>query len=277
MSVSLRVTIENMCLFVLWDDGAEAWMLTDESHAHEIEINGQRRDLAGFSVTFGAAGQQLPMEYSKLAGRGRYLSVLDIEPDATLRDGWVPGREELPTGMAARIALPGGTIASHALIASDDRVWFVGDSRGRPLASGSTFRRTVPDAPFVRLRKLDSVVDIAVTPDSDGVFAVTIRARDTRGEATMVKQSNEVFAVEVEAFEKAIELPLDAKFPVPHTFWPEYEPCDKSLLDAIASLRKAHRRMTDPCGGPCPEGLLDLRSDAVAVTKLGARSGGQGS
>ena len=205
------------------------------------------------------------------------MVVLDIEPDATLRDGWVPGGEELPTGMAARIALPGGTIASHDLNASDNRVWFVGDLKGRPLASGSSFRRTVQNAPFVRLRKPDSSVDIPLTPDDDGVFAVTIRARDTRGEATMVKQSNEVFAVEVEAFEKAVELPLDAKFPVPHTFWPEYEPCDKGLLDAIGSLRKAHRRMTDPCGGPCPEGLLDLRSEAVAVTELRRRSGGQGS
>jgi hypothetical protein len=59
--------------------------------------------------------------------------------------------------------------------------------------------------------------------------------------------------------------------PIPHTYWPEYDPCEEGERAAQLEMLQAGRKVTDPCGGPCPEGLLDFRTRSTAAAALDPR------
>jgi hypothetical protein len=286
MDLSLEVTIVNMCVFVLWDYGSEAWIIDDEYHEPKLLVNSQmvlppsRRgptiDLKGLIVTFGEGdpgkgGTEFPMETSALGGAyENYLNLLRIAGDVTLQNGWRPGDKSLAPNMVTRVALPGGSIvAEEDQTVGGQKPWTIKTS-SQKLTSRSTFVRPVADVPFVRLREPGGIaIDIPVKPDANGVCSMTLGVLNVSGESTVDKQHDEVFVIEVKGFEKILNTVLNAKLPIPHTYWPEYKDCDKKEGTEHLEILRAGKKVTDPCGGPCPSGLLDFRTRSVAAQALG--------
>lgn len=290
MSLSLSVTIENICLFVLWDEGAESWIVHDELHRPELHVRsnmtlpkkyqGQKSiDLTGYNVSFGIGdpdngGRELPMSFSRLEGRTDcYIDIRRIVPDVVLLPDWIPGDKRMPGDMVTRIALPGGQlIALEQQTPGGMKSWRIGDNIVQQLTSESTFVRAVDDVPFVRLSKPDgsSQLDIRIEPNAKGICALSLGAQDVTGQSTLELKYGEVFVKEVEALQKPFDLP-EASFPFPHTYWPEYKKCADKQLKENDETRRAGFDMTDPCGGPCPTGLFDLRTLPLAVVVMRSR------
>lgn len=256
----LRAAIQNICLFVLWDTGTEAWIIRDTRHRPKLKIGSSPDiDLTGCTVRFGAGGETFPMTASRLGGGSdRYIDILRLFSDATLRPEWLPeGR--MPDAMATRIALPGGTLTARHAADGDSRSWIIGSRPPQTLTSETTFERTVNGGAFVRIEKSDGspAVQLEIPPDDKGYCRVELGAQDKTGQATLKKVGDEVYVEEVSAFDSVLDLPGGATMPLPHTTWTEYQCPDGGPKNA---KRESIFRDTDPCGGPCPSGMLNLRT-----------------
>jgi len=290
MELSLNVTIVNMCTFVVWDYGAEAWIVQDDFHDPLLAVSSrmvlppslkkpgnQPISLNGYAVSFGVGdpahgGTELPMAPALLGGAtDQYINLLKALGDVTLAPGWIPGEQSLPANMVTRIKLPGGTIVAETQqTAGGQKTWTIG-MKSQMLTSQSTFVRSVSDVPFIRLANKEVVIDIPIQPDSQGLCAVTLGVQNRNGQSTVDKEYDEVFIIEVQGFERVLNRTLNQKLPIPHAYWPEYRDCNDSERAANREAFLKGWKKTDPCGGPCPGALIDLRSLTPAARVLDLR------
>jgi hypothetical protein len=258
--LTLSISIQNICIFVLGNTGAEAWIVGDPHHKPSMKIGSTQISLDGRVVSFGSGnpttgGLELPAEQSELGGS--FIDLLadlsQIAPGVRPKKGWQLGDRTLPSGMVTRVVLNGGIIAPvEQNTVGGAKTWSIGPKIQQRLTSLSVFSRSVDDTPFVRIVDPTSPAkptDIPLVPDAGGVCSVQLGAQDITGQATLEPSHGVVFVTEFLPLVQALAVSAGA-LPAPYTYWPEYP------------------QETDPSGGPCPQAMLDTRPFSQVLAAL---------
>jgi hypothetical protein len=274
---TLTVKFENICLFVLGDDNAQAWFIADKAHTPYLDLSTidappELKQLMGprglplkdWIVSFGecpdkAAPKQTYDFDGPASLGGRHVDLLinigQVVPEAKLRDGWCLKNDEPPDMMTTRVKINGGSLEPQDIPIAEQKKpsdprprpgglksWRIGDKVTQSITDFVHWRHLVACPPYIRLRRYDATDEFvwkinAVTPDD---YSVRISSLENDPKHKLEFHRGVVFVNEFASAAEAIDLG-DSEIPIPHTWWPEYDD------------------QTDPQGGPCGPFLFDKR------------------
>jgi hypothetical protein len=256
MSDVLRVNFNNMCMFVLTDDGSEAWFLFDRRHSPVLDLREstikpddsaiEEFSLVDWSVSFEFPDSEKGMEPTRLGGPyvSHLVNLEQVIPGARLETGWKPNVGEFPEGMTSRVILLAGDLTPTPLgTTGGAKRWQIGENVLQRMTQDTKWERPITDPAYIVLTHNGKRQPLRwrLHRNKDGDAIVSIRSKE-REDTELPKSHGVVFLDEFKAFDLAIRLPFGTEIPIPFTYWPEYS------------------KETDPEGGPCPIGFLNLQT-----------------